>query len=54
MMDYVNKKGKLVGISTNKWDEKSFRMKVTRGGVGICGIKDVGGIIERLLSMTLL
>ena len=47
MVNYINKKGKFMGISADKWGEKSFCMRVTRG----CGIKDVGGIIERLLSM---
>ena len=35
MVNYINKKGKFMGISADKWCEKSFCMRVTRGGVGM-------------------
>ena len=35
MVNYIDKKGKFMSISADKWGEKNFRMRVTGGWVGM-------------------
>ena len=50
MVNYINKKGKFMGVSADKWGEESFCMGVPRGGVRMWDER-CWRDYERLLSM---